>query len=160
MSELEMRQIGYDLFLPKPVSKTTLLASIKRLSGLVASRQKASGAEAGSATAVLPGLAPRPGPLVVSINPVFSHLLPKLLEAFGDMEQTIRQAVEKGDKALASRETHSLKGAALNFGVTPVASLAREIENAVKQDDRPGALASLDALGAVLPRLVLICGEK
>lgn len=160
MPERELRQIGYDLFLPKPVSKKTLLQSIEELVGGFGPRPEAPDASETDAPDLGSGFSLEPEPLVVVINPIFVHLLPKLLDAFRNMQETIGRAVEQGDKPLACRESHSLKGAALNFGVGPVAELAREIERAVKSEDRLASQERLAALREVLSRLKLTCGEK
>ena len=67
------------------------------------------------------------------------RLYRSLLEQFAtkqaDADSKIREALEKGDRELAERLAHTLKGVAGNIGIESVQAAAAKVEKAIREDD-------------------------
>jgi PAS domain S-box-containing protein len=83
---------------------------------------------------------------------LYLSLLAKFANGQGGAPDAIRKALRAGDRALAERLSHTLKGVAGNIGASAVQAAAAAIERAVREGtDASGALARLD--GALAPVL-------
>jgi len=74
------------------------------------------------------------------------EVLEIFLEASAADLETLTEAVAAEDRPRAGAAAHSLKGAALNLGLTEVADLARTLEMAAKNDALTGAEGRLKDL--------------
>ena len=67
------------------------------------------------------------------------RLYRSLLEQFAtkqaDADSKIREALRKGDRELAERLAHTLKGVAGNIGIESVQAAAAKVEKAIREDD-------------------------
>ena len=82
--------------------------------------------------------------------------LPELLELFrknvGPALQTLRDSLDQGDLAEASRAAHTMKGMAAVVCATPVQTLAGELENAARCGDMKAARTQLITLDEAVSR--------
>jgi len=89
-----------------------------------------------------------------------AQLLLKMLLQFrdgqSDILNKITAALEVGDKTLAERLAHTLKGLAGNIGATELQRLAGELEQAIEQDDPARCDLTLPKLGSRLQSLISV----
>ncbi len=73
---------------------------------------------------------------------LYRDLLRQFAEKQGDAAAQISTALESGDKSLAERIAHTVKGVAGNIGITEVQSAAQKLEKAIRegQDSVPALL--------------------
>jgi HPt (histidine-containing phosphotransfer) domain-containing protein len=86
---------------------------------------------------------------------LYRTLLKKYSEGQSETATAIKQALGSGDRALAERLAHTLKGVSGNIGAAGVESAAAEVERAVREGaDASGGVARLETeLEAVLVSL-------
>jgi len=76
-----------------------------------------------------------------------------------DLEK-LEQAASKGDDASAAASAHSLKGAALNMGLTEFAETAAQLTAAIRQGEMEGASPYIHTLKQLLDELARLIGLK
>ena len=81
---------------------------------------------------------------------LYRKLLVRFREDYTTIVKQIKEAYLSGDHELATRLAHTIKGVAGNIGAAGIYDLAREVENAVKQDDTAEAEKYLSALSSQL----------
>ena len=79
---------------------------------------------------------------------LYRDLLRQFAEKQGDAAAQISTALESGDKSLAERIAHTVKGVAGNIGITEVQSAAQKVEKAIRegQDSVPALLGEFAGL--------------
>ena len=79
---------------------------------------------------------------------LYRDLLRQFAEKQGDAAAQISTALESGDKGLAERTAHTVKGVAGNIGITEVQSAAQKVEKAIRegQDSVPALLSEFAIL--------------
>jgi signal transduction histidine kinase/CheY-like chemotaxis protein len=79
---------------------------------------------------------------------LYRDLLRQFAEKQGDAAAQISTALESGDKGLAERIAHTVKGVAGNIGITEVQSSAQKVERAIRegQDSVPALLGEFASL--------------
>lgn len=70
---------------------------------------------------------------------LYRRLIERFLSDHHAAAEQITEALSAQDWERARREAHSLRGVAANLGALRLAGLAGEIEQALRQDQRPGA---------------------
>jgi HPt (histidine-containing phosphotransfer) domain-containing protein len=80
---------------------------------------------------------------------LYVELLAQFAEKQGDSSIQIGDALKTGDRKLAERIAHTLKGVAGNIGITEIQSAAARVEKAIREED-PGVSRSLEQLGSLL----------
>ena len=77
---------------------------------------------------------------------LYRNLLQQFCDKEADAAQRIVQALEVGDRALAERLAHTLKGVAGNLGIPGVQDLAARVERAIRSGEcpPPALLAELE----------------
>jgi two-component system sensor histidine kinase/response regulator len=83
---------------------------------------------------------------------LYRNLLGKFVEGQADAPDAIRKALRAGDRALAERLSHTLKGVSGNIGASRVQTAAAEVERAVREGAETREL--LTALDGVLREVV------
>jgi two-component system sensor histidine kinase/response regulator len=83
---------------------------------------------------------------------LYRNLLGKFVEGQAGAPDAIRKALRDGDRALAERMSHTLKGVSGNIGASRVQAAAGEVERAVREGAEAQAL--LAALDGVLAEVV------
>lgn len=68
-------------------------------------------------------------------NKLYLSLLTKFRDEYGETVKEIREAINNGDKDLAVRLAHTLKGVAGNIGAGIVQEAAAMVEKALKNED-------------------------
>lgn len=81
---------------------------------------------------------------------LYRKLLLRFKEDYTTITKQIKEAYLAGDYELAGRLAHTVKGVAGNIGAAGIYDLAREVENAIKQDDTAEAEKHLTALASYL----------
>lgn len=71
---------------------------------------------------------------------LYLDLLRRYVEGQRDSAETIRAALENGDKALAERTAHTAKGVSGNIGAADAQTAAGELEGAIRKDEAEGRL--------------------
>ncbi|MEO7369915.1 MAG: response regulator, partial [Ilumatobacteraceae bacterium] len=79
-----------------------------------------------------------------------AELLESFLRRAAEEMEGITEALDREDAQLAARRAHSLKGMAANIGVTTVATLAEEIEDAARDGQLDTVDPAVDNLRAAL----------
>jgi len=83
---------------------------------------------------------------------LYRNLLAKFVEGQSGAPGAIREALFAGDRALAERLAHTLKGVSGNIGATAVQGAAAEVERAINKGGDPGK--GIDGLERVLADVV------
>jgi two-component system sensor histidine kinase/response regulator len=83
---------------------------------------------------------------------LYARLLRQFVDGQGDAAKRIRESLEGGDRAVAERLAHTVKGTAGNLAAAPVQAAAGALEKAIRDGDAPASVESLrtaldDALG-------------
>jgi CheY-like chemotaxis protein len=86
--------------------------------------------------------------------PFYRRLLSLFIEGHGDDAHQLAALIDNNDLLAAKRLAHGLKGTAGNIGALPIFQLATELDDALKQDDKAGAEATLAPLAERLPQLI------
>jgi len=76
-----------------------------------------------------------------------------------DLEK-MEQAASKGDGAAAAAAAHSLKGAALNMGLTEFAETAAQLTASIREDGMEGASPYIHKMRQILDELARRIGLK
>jgi PAS domain S-box-containing protein len=88
---------------------------------------------------------------------LYRDLLLQFAAQQGGSNVRISAAIESGDRILAERIAHTVKGVAGNIGLRQVSTAAERLEKAIREGD-PAAPASLEEFAALLGRQVqIIC---
>ena len=66
---------------------------------------------------------------------LYRSLLEQFTRKYGGASAEIDAALKSGDRTLANRIAHTVKGVAGNLGITPVQSAAESIELAIRNED-------------------------
>lgn len=79
---------------------------------------------------------------------LYRDLLAQFAQKQGDAETQISEALRKGDRQLAERVAHTVKGVAGNIGITQIQSAAARVEKAIRENDLaiPALLAEFGKL--------------
>ncbi|MBU2546807.1 MAG: response regulator [Proteobacteria bacterium] len=85
---------------------------------------------------------------------LFRKLLLKFYTDYPESTVKISEALDAGDRELAQRLAHTVKGVAGNIGALEVQASAAEVETAVKHGDEAGARAALPSLTEALGRVM------
>ncbi len=80
---------------------------------------------------------------------LYLDLLAQFAEKQGDANVQIADALQMGDRKLAERIAHTVKGVAGNIGITGIQSAAAKVEKAIREED-PAISASLEELASLL----------
>jgi two-component system sensor histidine kinase/response regulator len=143
---------GMQAHLTKPVEPRQLYAVLSKW----VAAGKASAAEAAQSGAALPdGLADVPGLSVQSAlknlggnQGLYIRLLGRFVESYGHVPQQVSDALAAGDRQLAVRLSHTVKGVAGSLGAFGLASAAGALEEALSAHTDHAAL--LDEMREVL----------
>jgi signal transduction histidine kinase/HPt (histidine-containing phosphotransfer) domain-containing protein len=85
----------------------------------------------------------------------YRSLLKKFAAGQRAVPNQLGQALRQGDKALAQRLAHTLRGVAGNIGASALSALAQQLELAIAQEQDPAHIqANLQALGRSLAEMV------
>ena len=143
-------EAGMNDFVAKPIDVTTLLATIARWVKVPASAAKPRPrAEAHTVPAALPPVVGLDSAAALARLGGNVELLRRLINDFTEQNagivETIRTALEEGDRELARRLVHTLKGGAGNLGADALRQAAQRLETAIRDDQAPAApLAELE----------------
>jgi len=86
---------------------------------------------------------------------LFRKLLVKFYEDYPRASAEIETALDSGDRELAQRLAHTVKGVAGNIGALEMQAAAAVVEAAVKHEDEAGARAALPPFAETLDRLLV-----
>jgi PAS domain S-box-containing protein len=89
---------------------------------------------------------------------LYLNLLAQFAEKQGDASGQISAALKGGDRKLAERIAHTVKGVAGNIGITEIQLAAATVEKAIRDED-PGVFASLEHLQSLLTSQVRVIRE-
>lgn len=92
---------------------------------------------------------------VMGDRDLYARMLRRFRKDYSDGDQPIRAALSAGDRALAHRLSHTLKGAAGMIGARPLHLLACELETALRTASG-SEKACLDALTPALSQVIAI----
>lgn len=92
---------------------------------------------------------------VMGDRDLYARMLRRFRKDYNDGDQPIRVALAAGDRALAHRLSHTLKGAAGMIGARPLHLLACELETALRTASG-SEKACLDALTPALSQVIAI----
>jgi HPt (histidine-containing phosphotransfer) domain-containing protein len=85
---------------------------------------------------------------------LYLSLLRKFVEGEADAAQRIRESLDRGERVVAERLAHTLKGTAGNLAAGPVQTAAGALEKAIHEGDDAARVESLRAsLAAAMDRL-------
>lgn len=84
---------------------------------------------------------------------LYERVLRDFRSRFSGEPERIREALAAGDRATATRLAHSLKGTGGTIGASQLAALARELEEAIKEE-QPDEAGRLSALESELDRVL------
>jgi two-component system sensor histidine kinase/response regulator len=121
---------GMDDYVTKPVDPETLLQTIERWSQSAARRRRAEKA----AVPEIRGVNTRDGLARVGGNAgLYMRLLSRFRDEQAEAPARIREALEMGDREVAIRLAHTVKGVAANLGMEDVAAAAAELERSMDE---------------------------
>jgi CheY-like chemotaxis protein/HPt (histidine-containing phosphotransfer) domain-containing protein len=143
MDEDRLRALraGMDGYLVKPIDVDELVNALRRLTGRGEADASLPVTEAVAPPLQLPGIdlkatLPRFGGSFAAFAAVFR----RFESSQGGVADEVRGLLAQGDRVRAGQLVHRLRGVAANLGATVVASLALELEGALRAEDE-GALA-------------------
>jgi CheY-like chemotaxis protein len=84
---------------------------------------------------------------------LYRSLMEQFVTKHRDAGAQIANALKSGDRELAGRIAHTVKGVAGNLGIGPVQSVAEKVERAIREDVASAGLL-LDAFGSTLGSMV------
>ena len=85
---------------------------------------------------------------------LFTYLLGRLTQQFGDASERIRSDLAAGNRAGALLHTHTLRGYAANLGARDIATLTASLELAIREEKGENATILLLALDDAVNKLV------
>jgi signal transduction histidine kinase/CheY-like chemotaxis protein/HPt (histidine-containing phosphotransfer) domain-containing protein len=125
---------GADRYLTKPVSRETLMATLRELD------------RARPAAASLPDAARA----IVQIDPELLELVPEFLQTRHQLVRDMAQALERGDREALRWAAHKSAGGLALYGFSWGAEVSRAIENEALDGDVAALAEKLEALSAHL----------
>lgn len=148
---------GMNDHVTKPIEPEVLYQTLARWFRRPAEPAPARAVErAGAAVAQLPqipGVDTASGLKRVAGNVTLYHnLLGKFADGQERAPDAIRRALRDGDRALAERTSHTLKGVSGNIGASGVQAAAGEVERAIREGTEADAL--IDGLAGVLAPVI------
>jgi PAS domain S-box-containing protein len=153
---LRALRAGMDGYLVKPIDVDELVNALRRLTGRGEAGTSASPIEQAAAPPLqLPGIdlkatLPRFGGSFAGFAAVFR----RFESSQGGVVGEVRSLLAQGDRVRAGQLVHRLRGVAANLGATVVASLAFELEGALRAEDEAALALRLvrleEALATVL----------
>ena len=158
-------EAGMNDFLTKPIDPAQLIRKIQKFGHLWAAPPQpathpAPPAEAEPAPSTLPPFPALPGidtadglRRMMNKQALYERVLRDFRARFRGEPGRIREALAAGDRITAMRLAHTLKGTGGTIGASHLAALARELEEAIKQE-QPGEDASLAALEIELDQVL------
>ena len=145
----------------KPIDPTALFGVLARFhpAGAPAARGPAGPAAPAPAAGAMPpleGVDTAQGLRRVSGNEaLYIRLLRDFVESQGEAARKIGESLRAGERAVAERLAHTVKGVAGNLAAGPVHAAAGELENAIREGAEPSRVEALRArLEEALDRLV------
>ncbi|MDR3417927.1 MAG: response regulator [Nevskia sp.] len=145
---------GVNDHVSKPINVADLFATLKRWMRPAAGAGPAAGGDAPAGAVAglpaVPGIDLAQGLERVNGNAaLYLRVLKKFRDSQAGAMARIRTALERGDRDTATREAHSVAGAAGTVGATSLYEAAREVEAACRAG-KPSAQIGLDAMGHAL----------
>ncbi|MFP4584233.1 MAG: transporter substrate-binding domain-containing protein [Desulfococcaceae bacterium] len=139
---------GMNDHLTKPVDQEKLLSALARWTGRVAGTSAGSmAAGASERLPHLPGVDREAGLAVVAGNQrIYRELLVRFVQDHAEASRAIRAELDGGDRAVAVRLAHTLKGAAANVGALRVEAAAGELERRLLKPEAEPSDALANAL--------------
>jgi CheY-like chemotaxis protein len=145
---------GMNDHVAKPIDPDALFTTLMRWAKPGSSAAESSAKQAnGSDDVVIPeiaGINSTDGLKRVAGNKrLYLDLLAQFAEKQGDAYTQIGDALQSGDRKLAERVAHTIKGVAGNIGITDIQSSAARVEKAIREDD-PGISQALEQFASLL----------
>jgi two-component system sensor histidine kinase/response regulator len=127
---------GMDDYITKPIDPDAMFAALRRHFERTAARggsqARAAPRPEGGEAPLIPGIDTRAGlRRVVGNKRLYMDLLKRFSEGQREAVERIRSALDAGDRDLAERVAHTLKGVAGNIGASEAQAAAAEIEAAI-----------------------------
>jgi PAS domain S-box-containing protein len=145
---------GMNDHVSKPIDPDTLFATLTRWAKLRTSAAESPARQVKERNGIIipeiAGINSTDGLKRVAGNKrLYLDLLAQFAEKQGNANTQIGDALQGGDRKLAERIAHTVKGVAGNIGITEIQSAAARVEKAIREED-PGTSASLEQFASLL----------
>jgi HPt (histidine-containing phosphotransfer) domain-containing protein len=154
---MRCREAGMDDYLSKPVSLDRLAALLESYLPAVGTVAEESAAAPPAPEAETAAAADTPAPVNLAglteilgdaDAEVFAEILAFFVEAFGELNERLDQAVAGRDRAALRATAHAAKGAARNAACPRLGDILAEIETRAEKEKWPALGARVTAAGA------------
>jgi two-component system, sensor histidine kinase and response regulator len=147
-AQLKAKEVGMNDYIIKPIDPDAMFATLRRYCGkagtAVSPSIKPGTPRVAAAVPNIPGVDTEGGlRRVVGNRKLYMDLLRRYCEGQRGAGEKIQEALDGGDRPLAERIAHTLKGVSGNIGATQVQAIAGEVEACIGGDGEGEPIAEL-----------------
>ncbi|OGS97786.1 MAG: hypothetical protein A3H99_09295 [Gallionellales bacterium RIFCSPLOWO2_02_FULL_59_110] len=149
---------GMNDYIAKPIQHNVLYATLARWTKRTVLLEPAAAA-ARHVSGIFPGLDPDRAIAGMGGEDTYLTVLEKFIPNQRQAAQSIRDALDAGDRTTAERLAHTLKGIAATVGATALAESAHLLETAIREEETEKYARLFAAAGAELAQAVVSAQE-